>query len=160
MIIQSRNVKLLLDALLKPVNIDTISFTTNPLQSSVLLASTNGSVISFSNSDSASDDTHSVNNLKMMSLLIRDKWSEDQAQLDERPASNRYNYSLDPQDPALLTNIYTYEIEDLHACVAQIPQSDLLLLFIADIGYPYGLLVMKMEKSLLAFKDMYGYKLG
>lgn len=157
MIIQSRNVKTLLDTLLKPVEIEPISFTTNPLQSSVLLASTNGSVISFSNSSSVNGDSHSVNNLKMMSLLIRDKWSEDQAQTDDRPASNRYKYELD--NTGLNTNIYTYEIEDLHACVAQIPQSDLLLLFIAGASYPYGLLVLKMKKSLLAFQDMYGYKL-
>lgn len=157
MIIQSRNVKTLLDTLLKPVEIKPISFTLNPLQSSVLLASTNGSVISFSNSSSVNGDSHSVNNLKMMSLLIRDKWSEDQAQTDDRPASNLYKYELN--NTGLNTNIYTYEIEDLHACVAQIPQSDLLLLFIADASYPYGLLVLKMKKSLLAFQDMYGYKL-
>ena len=108
-------------------------------------------------SSSVNGDSHSVNNLKMMSLLIRDKWSEDQAQTDDRPASNRYKYELD--NTGLNTNIYTYEIEDLHACVAQIPQSDLLLLFIAGASYPYGLLVLKMKKSLLAFQDMYGYKL-
>lgn len=161
MIIQSRNVKALLDELLNPVSIEPISFKTRPLQSSVLLASTNGSMLSFSNSESSDGDSYSVNNLKMMSLLIRDKWSEDQTKPVDFPATNRYKQELTlPDNTTLSTNIFTYEIEDLHACVAQIPQSDLLLLFIADASYPYGLLALKMKKSLFAFQDMYGYKLG
>lgn len=161
MVIQSRNVRELLQTLLKPVHIDAVSFKTSPLQSAVLLASTNGSVISFASSDK--QDNHSVNNLKMMSLLIRDKWAVDESLANERssPAETRYRHKIETEEgEALFSDIYTYEIEDLHACVAQIPQSELLLLFIAETGYPYGLLKLKMQKALLAFKDMYGYKLG
>lgn len=92
----------------------------------------------------------------MMSLLIRDKWNEDEQQ-ELLPA--RYDYTITVQEEPTTTHIYTYEIEDLHACVAQIPQSDLLLLFIADSNFPYGLLVMKIKGALEAFRDMYGYKL-
>ncbi|QLQ80456.1 hypothetical protein HG537_0D04560 [Torulaspora globosa] len=158
MVIQSRNVRELLHTLLKPVHIDAVSFTTSPLQSAVLLASTNGSVISFASSDTTKQDNHSVNNLKMMSLLIRDKWAVDESLVGEQ---TRYRHKIESQDNEnLFSDIYTYEIEDLHACVAQIPQSELLLLFIAETGYPYGLLKLKMQNALLAFKDMYGYKLG
>lgn len=163
MIIQSRNVRELLQTLLKPVNIDSIQFKTNPLQSAVLLASTNGSVISFANSDDSKQDNHSINNLKMMSLLIRDKWFVDESQTSDQASHSEtcYRYKIEPKDgDSLFTDIHTYEIEDLHACVAQIPQSELLLLFIAETGYPYGLLKLKMQKALLAFQDMYGYKLG
>ncbi|QLL32199.1 hypothetical protein HG536_0C03670 [Torulaspora globosa] len=163
MVIQSRNVRELLQTLLKPVRIDAVSFTTSPLQSAVLLASTNGSVISFASSDTTKQDNHSVNNLKMMSLLIRDKWSVDESLANDRssPVETRYRHKIESEeDGKLFSDIYTYEIEDLHACVAQIPQSELLLLFIAETGYPYGLLKLKMQKALLAFKDMYGYKLG
>lgn len=173
MIIQSKNVKALLETLLAPVSIDAISFKTNPLQSSILLASSNGSVLSFANSslDTNQNETRSVNNLKMMSLLIRDKWSEDEKENEDQPknvnattnseTNNRYNYEINTEkNETLITTIYTYEIEDLHACVSQVPQSDLLLLFIADASYPYGLLVIKMKKALIAFNDMYGYKLG
>lgn len=164
MIIQSRNVRKVLEALLKPVNIDVISFKTRPLQSAILLASTNGSVISFATSNDTKQDNYSVNNLKMMSLLIRDKWSADESQVTDRSSPGETNYSkytIESNDnKSISTDIYTYEIEDLHACVAQLPQSELLLLFIADADYPYGLLVLKMQKALHAFKDMYGYKLG
>lgn len=174
MIIQSGNVKELLETLLKPVSLDYISFKSNALQSSALLAKSNGSVLSFSNSG-PTDEIHVVNNLKMMSLLIRDKWSEDETDKQEQlntpngsahPASsntndNCYKYDLSSKTgETLTTNIYTYEIEDLHACVCQIPQSDLLLLFIADNSFPYGLLALKMQKALEAFSDLYGYKLG
>lgn len=173
MIIQSKNVKTLLETLLAPVSIDSIAFKTSPLQSSILLASSNGSVLSFSNSslDTNQNETRSVNNLKMMSLLIRDKWSEDENENEDQPknangsadsvTNNRYKYEIKTEKgETLTTTIYTYEIEDLHACVSQVPQSDLLLLFIADASYPYGLLAIKMKKALIAFKDMYGYKLG
>ncbi|GAV55900.1 hypothetical protein ZYGR_0AZ00710 [Zygosaccharomyces rouxii] len=158
MIIQSQNVKKVLEATLKPVHIDYLSFDSDPLQSSILLSATNGTVLSYAASQSsASSEMHSVNNLKMMGLLIRDKWSEDE---QEQRLQSRYTHSITVDKETVTTNIYTYEIEDLHACTAQIPQSGLLLLFIADVAFPYGLLVMKMKGALEAFKDMYGYQLS
>lgn len=90
-----------------------------------------------------------------MALLIRDKWNEDERDTEEQATHSCYNFKIEEES----TKIYTYELEDLHACVAQIPRSSLLLLFIADAEYPYGLLVMKIKKALVAFRDMYGYKL-
>ncbi|CDF91579.1 related to SLM4-Protein with putative role in actin cytoskeleton organization [Zygosaccharomyces bailii ISA1307] len=157
MIIQSKNVKALLHATTKPVHIGYLSYDSEPLQSSVLLAATNGAILSFVTSKpSTPSETHSLNNLKMMSLLIRDKWNEDEQQELLRA---RYDYTITVHEEPTTTHIYTYEIEDLHACVAQIPQSDLLLLFIADSNFAYGLLVMKIKGALEAFRDMYGYKL-
>lgn len=158
MIIQSQNVKALLETTLKPVHIGYLSFDSDPLQSSILLAATNGALLSFAISNSSVPNAmHSTNNLKMMSLLIRDKWSEDE---QEQRLQSHHFHSIVIDNETWTTNIYTYEIEDLHACTAQIPQSELLLLFIADVGFPYGLLVMKMKGALEAFRDMYGYKLA
>lgn len=158
MIIQSKNVKALLEATTKPVHIQYLSYDSDPLQSSVLLATTNGAILAFATSTPTSpNESHSMNNLKMMSLLIRDKWNEDE---EEQVSPTRYDYTVTiEKGTTATTHIYTYEIEDLHACVAQIPQSDLLLLFIADADFPYGLLVMKIKGAMEAFRDMYGYKL-
>lgn len=158
MIIQSQNVRKVLEATLKPVHIDYLSFDSSPLQSSILLSATNGAVLSYAASTSStSNEMHSINNLKMMGLLVRDKWSEDE---QEQRLQSRYTHSVTLDKETATTNIYAYEIEDLHACTAQIPQSSLLLLFIADVEFPYGLLVMKMKGALEAFKDMYGYQLS
>lgn len=174
MIIQSQNVMDLLQKLLRPVSIDCVSFQSKPLQSAALLSKLNGSVLSFSTS-APTTEIHSINNLKMMSLLIRDKWAEDelvkQEQVDTTnghatwPPSNIkncYQYetpSTEGGEP-LTTNIYTYEIEELHACVCQLPRSDLLLLFIAEASFPFGLLALKMQKAVTPFQGLHGYQLG
>ncbi|CCC71812.1 hypothetical protein NCAS_0I01440 [Naumovozyma castellii] len=201
--IHSANVKAVLEITLKPIDIKTLPYKSPSLQSSLLLSNINGSILSYATSSDANQSNlttqaTSLSNLKMMSLLIKDKWFEDEreyyTQLREKgtniasKSSNCYSYEVpslqkmdnevsEPVSPIQEANssihtlndmaktetvvrIYTYEIEELHVCVSAIPQSDLLLLFIADNKYPYGLLVMKMEGALEAFKEMYGYRLG
>ncbi|SCU97428.1 LADA_0H06238g1_1 [Lachancea dasiensis] len=134
------------------------------LYSSILLSGLNGSIISYANrEDTPASYNKSTNNLKMMSLLIRDKWNEDQMDPSAQSTSSCYTCELrtDPEDGnSEATHIYTYEIEDLHACVAQIPRSDLLLLFIGSGQYPYGLEVLKMKAALEGLASMQGYKLN
>lgn len=167
--LNSDNIKHVLSNTLEPVSIDSISFNSSVLQSSVLLSSSNGAVLSYVTSNKMNSGinsySHTINNLKMMSLLIKDKWSDDEANTEEQTTSSCYNYIIPSEndnsgtEDRLNTRIYTYEIEDLHACVAQLPKSDILLLFIAEKQFPYGLLVMKMKNALLSFSSLYGYKL-
>ncbi|EDO17029.1 hypothetical protein Kpol_1065p46 [Vanderwaltozyma polyspora DSM 70294] len=165
--LNSDNIRKVLSHTLEPVSIPSISYNSLYLQSSVLLSSSNGGVLSFAtllDSTNGNGDPHALNNLKMMGLLIRDKWSEDETAPEEQNTNSCYIYTIPKEsdqdvDESQSTRIYTYEIEELHACVAQIPKSDLLLLFIADKQYPYGLLVMKMKNILLSLKSLYGYTL-
>ena len=196
--INSKNVKAILEQTLRPIKLDK-DFETPGLESSALISSLNGSMLSYATAtkteNSGNLELNSLNNLKMLSLLSKDKWSEDeqtiatttttavpdlslssssafshtdnnttatphhhqQQQQQQLRFCYHYNVNDDPSHP---TRIYTYEIEDLHTCIAQIPQSDLLLLLIADSKFPYGLLVMKMRATLRAFKEMFSYKLG
>ncbi|CAI4058674.1 hypothetical protein N7582_001166 [Saccharomyces uvarum] len=155
------NVKVFLENTLKSYDLSSIDFKTSHLQSSILLTATNGGILSYATSDSSVpknsiNEINSVNNLKMMSLLIKDKWSEDENDPGEQSTKSCYPVEID----SFKINIYTYEMEDLHACVGQIPNSDLLLLFLADNTFPYGLLVVKIEKALRELTDLYGYRLG
>ena len=200
--INSKNVKAILEQTLRPIKLDN-DFETPGLESSTLISSLNGSMLSYATAtkteNNGSLELNSLNNLKMLSLLSKDKWSEDEQTMatataaatapdlslsstsfshaDNNNNNNNnttnslhhqqqqkqlrfcYHYNVN-DDPSHPTRIYTYEIEDLHTCIAQIPQSDLLLLLIADSKFPYGLLVMKMRATLRAFKDMFNYKLG
>ncbi|CEP62831.1 Slm4p LALA0_S06e04830g [Lachancea lanzarotensis] len=157
--LQGKNIQDVLQKTLKAVS--TIGSDHGSLYSSILLSGINGSIISYANSDETpSSYNKSGNNLKMMALLIRDKWSEDQSDQSAQKTSSCYNVELDDGSAAASTHIYTYELEDLHACVAQIPRSDLLLLFVAGGEYPYGLEVLKMKFALKSFSSMHDYKLN
>ncbi|SCU83501.1 LAFA_0D03972g1_1 [Lachancea sp. 'fantastica'] len=155
--LQGKNIQDVLQKTLKPVS--TIGSDHGPLYSSILLSGINGSIISYANSEETPTSYNkSGNNLKMMALLIRDKWNEDQSDQSAQKTSSCYAWELD--NGSASTHIYTYELEDLHACVAQIPRSDLLLLFVAGGEYPYGLEVLKMKFALKSFSSMYDYKLN
>ncbi|CCD22910.1 Slm4p NDAI_0A07560 [Naumovozyma dairenensis CBS 421] len=220
--IHADNIRQVLEATLKPIKIRTLPIETPCLKSSLLLSALNGAIMAYANADTDSgaifkddeDDTQdtdeetqnttsqatTMNNLKMMSLLIKDKWSEDEKNPEAQTTNSCYIYDLkekqnkdenitDQQekveqhqttdggsslqkptplptvegnvnDKSSSIRIYTYAVEDLHACVTEIPRSDLLLLFIADNSYPYGLLVLKMKALVSAVTDLYGYKLG
>lgn len=157
--INGKNVKQLLQQSIRSVAIDSINYKSNSLKSSLLISSINGAVISLVSDDTNKIDS-SLNNLKMMSLLSKDKWSEDELNKANQSTKSCYEFNYNVSDKSYSTRIYTYELEELHACIAQIPDSDLLLLFIADNKYPYGLLVMKMKHLLPAFNDMINYRLG
>lgn len=151
--LHSKNIRNVLRNTLSAV--DSLTTTTGNLQSAILLSAVNGSIISYVNGEERLPNYNSsVNNLRMMALLIKDKWSEDEEEssMDE---DIRYVYNFEGET----TRIYTYELEDLHTCVAQIPRSDLLLLLIGGSQYPHGLLVLKMKYTLQAFSQMHGYKL-
>ncbi|EJS44805.1 YBR077C [Saccharomyces arboricola H-6] len=159
--LHSKNVKVFLENTLKPYDLHSVDFKTSSLQSSILLTATNGGIMSFATSNSdvpknSINEINSVNNLKMMSLLVKDKWSEDENNTVEQPTNSCYPVEIE----SFKTKIYTYEMEDLHACVAQIPNSDLLLLFIAESTFPYGLLVIKIERAIRELSDLFGYRLG
>ncbi|CCF57028.1 hypothetical protein KAFR_0C00320 [Kazachstania africana CBS 2517] len=158
--IDSANVKALLENTLNGISCQNVPFRTNALSSSVVLSSKNGSIISYAIDNSNPESSTSLSNLKMMSLLSKDKWNDDESQPSEQTTKSCYQYQWNAKGTGYKTRIYTYEIEELHSCLAQIPGSDLILLFVADSSFPYGLLVLKMKQALLAFHDMYGYKLG
>lgn len=150
----SRNVKKLLEKTILPI--ETIDGSSYSIQSTVLLSCKTGSIISYVNSPKNHPTyNNSLNNIRMMALLIKDKWSEDESDVEEQNTFSCYHESYDN----ISTRIYTYELEDLHTCVSQIPDSELLLLFIGESTYPYGLLAMKMKIALRSFTDIYGYKL-
>ncbi|SCU99763.1 LAMI_0G00650g1_1 [Lachancea mirantina] len=152
--LHGRHIKSLLTETLNPVQ--TQHSIQEALHSSLLISSDNGAIISYANTEPSSVGYNSsINNLKMMALLIKDKWSEDERDVSEQTTECCYTYDLERET----TRIYTYELEDLHSCVAQLPRSNLLLLFIANPNYPYGLMVLKMKYAIGAFKDMFGYKL-
>ncbi|CAI4055364.1 hypothetical protein SKDZ_02G1810 [Saccharomyces kudriavzevii ZP591] len=159
--LHSKNVKVFLESTLKPYDLHSVDFKTSSLQSSILITATNGGILSYATSKSdvsknSINEINSVNNLKMMSLLIKDKWSEDEKDSAEQITNSCYPVEID----SYKTRIYTYEMEDLHACVAQVPNSDLLLLFIADSTFPYGLLAIKIENAMRELTDLFGYRLG
>lgn len=159
--LNSNNVKVFLENTLKPYDLHSVDFKTTSLQSSILLTATNGGILSYATSNSdvlknSINEINSVNNLKMMTLLIKDKWSEDENDTADQTSNSCYPIEID----SFKTKIYTYEMENLHACVAQIPNSDLLLLFIADGTFPYGLLVFKIERAMRELTDLFGYRLG
>lgn len=120
------------------------------LHSVLLLSATTGSMISYSTSLDMKDND-AVNNLKIMGLLIKDKFVSDENKQCEK------GYLVDGETQQ---RIYTYEVEDLHCCGTRLPDSDILFVFLARREFPYGLLVMKMKASLNSFKQLSGYKLG
>ncbi|CCE65702.1 hypothetical protein TPHA_0M01270 [Tetrapisispora phaffii CBS 4417] len=173
--LNSKNIKEVLESTLDSIAIPLISYESNKLQSSALVSGTTGSVLSFamSNTDEngfGSSDAHSVNNVKVMSLLVKEKWVDDENTPSEQTTTSCYTYEIpkaatqgfgmdsDTTEP-LITRVYIYELERLRACVAQLPKSDILLLFIASNEYPYGLLVKKMKASILSFRSLFEYKL-
>lgn len=157
MMLHSRNIGRILNESLSPVKISSpYNFTSEPLHSALLISSQNGAIISFATSGDTSntkadvDNSHSINNLKMMSLLLRDKWAESQ----QHPETEMECYKC--ENGAV---ILCYEIETLHCCLAQIPQSDLLVCAIGSSKYTYGLLKLKLQVILEAFSGINGYTL-
>lgn len=158
--LNSQKIKELLQHFLKPISLnEPISFKTPPLQSVVLISSINGAIISYANTDETANT--SVNNLKMICLLCKDRWSEDESNLEEQSTKccYRYQWQVDNGKP-YETRIYTYEIEELHVVISHIPESDLILLFTAGKDFPYGLMVLKMKNLLQSINNLYGYKLS
>lgn len=155
--IDATNVYNVLEQTLGPVSLGDDN-TKVSLQSSVLLSALNGSILSYATNLSSSndDDINSINNLKMMTLLCKDKWTENE---NDSPEPH-YTFKMVNNNENLVTNLYNYEIENLHTCIAQIPNSDLLLLFIANSNFPYGLLSLKMKFTLNSCKNLISYKLG
>ncbi|SMN21835.1 similar to Saccharomyces cerevisiae YBR077C SLM4 Component of the EGO complex [Maudiozyma saulgeensis] len=142
----------LLHQTLKPITIDSQQL---QIQSAVLLSIKNGSVLSYSTNLDLVDITNSNNNetsLKMMTLLCKDKWDENENDDPEPHYIFKFN--------SFETKIYNYEIENLHACITQIPNSDLLLLLTADPIFPYGLLTLKMKYLLKSCNSLINYKLN
>lgn len=118
------------------------------LHSALLLSALTGSMISYSTAlDMKNNDA--VNNLKIMGLLIKDKFVSDQ----NKQCAKGYTVGNDQR-------IYTYEVENLHCCATRLPDSDILFVFLAKKDFPYGLLVLKMKASLNSLKQLSGYKLG
>lgn len=158
--LNSLKIQALLQHFLKPVSLDEpISFKTSPLQSVVLISSLNGAIISYANSD---ESNTSINNLKMVCLLCKDRWSEDESNLEEQSTKccYRYQWQVNNGKP-YETRIYTYEIEEMHVVIAHIPESDLIVLFTANKDdFPYGLMVLKMKHTLQAISNLYGYRLS
>ncbi|AMD22383.1 HGR044Wp [Eremothecium sinecaudum] len=162
--LHSGNLKQVLRRSLEPIK---TPVSTYQIQSAVLLSAKTGSIVSFAGNDSnKTSNKENLNHLKMMALLIREKWAEDEQDPSAQATKSCYPTTIptssEKQDGAVqsyTSRIYTCGLEDLHTCVAQIPGSDLLLLFIGDSAFPHGLLVMKMKNTLGAFKDVYGYKL-
>lgn len=155
--INSKAVTQLLCELSKPVTLTAVKFQTEPLHSAVVVSSLNGALLSYF---IYNQEDSSLNNLKMMSLLCKDKWSEDEQDLKKQQTSSCYSYEWHADSTTYATRIYTYEIEELHVCLTRLPESDLLVIFFADRQYPYGLLVMKMKASLEAFANLSGYKMS
>lgn len=155
--INSKAITQLLTELSKPVTLTSVKFQTETLQSAVVVSSINGAILSYFIND---QNDKSLNNLKMMSLLCKDKWSEDEQDLSQQQTTSCYSHEWQIMDAEFKTRIYTYEIEELHVCLTHLPESDLIVIFFADTQYPYGLLVMKMKTSLESFASLYGYKLS
>ncbi|CAB4256843.1 similar to Saccharomyces cerevisiae YBR077C SLM4 Component of the EGO complex [Maudiozyma barnettii] len=125
------------------------------IQSAILLSTKNGSVLSYSTNLNLLDDSNTTNNetsLKLMTLLCKDKWDENE---NDEPEPH-YIFKWDSYE----TRIYNYEIENLHAAITKIPNSDLLLLLIADPSFPYGLLTLKMKYLLKSCNSLINYKLN
>ncbi|AET38380.1 Slm4p Ecym_2670 [Eremothecium cymbalariae DBVPG len=162
--LHSTNIKQLLQRTLEPTH---TPVSTYQIQSAVLVSRKSGSIVSFvTNSVSKVPSNDSINNLKMMALLTKEKWSEDEQDPKAQATKSCYHVTINTPDSGsaasssqTTSRIYTFELEDLHTCVAQIPGSDLLLLLIGDSSYPHGLLVMRLKSALGAFQDVYGYKL-
>lgn len=158
--LNSQKIQALLQHFLRPVSIeDPISFKTSSLQSVVLISSLNGAIISYANSD---ESNTSISNLKMVCLLCKDRWSEDESNPEEQSTKCCYHYQWQMNSGRTYkTRIYTYEIEDMHVVMAYIPESDLIVLFTANKDdFPYGLMVLKMKQSLQSISNLYGYKLS
>lgn len=97
----------------------------------------------------------------MMCLLCKDRWSEDEQDLDQQSTKCCYRYQWQVNNgKSYETRIYSYEIEEMHVVVAHIPESDLIILFIANKDYPYGLLILKMKHAINSIDNLYGYKLS
>ncbi|QEU59303.1 Slm4 [Kluyveromyces lactis] len=134
----SENIKELLQETIKPVQL--LEGSTPPQYTSMIITS-KGSILWYVNGTTPESYNSSLTNLKMMALLIKDKWCEDQ---ESTPADA----------------IHHFELEDLHIALAKIPDSELLLVLIAGNEFPNGLLGLKLKYVLPAFHDLQGYKLS
>lgn len=157
--LNSQKIKELLHNVMEPVVLNSpVSFKTSPLDSGALISSINGAIISYDISD---ETKTSINNLKMMCLLCKDRWSEDESHIDQQSTKCCYKYQWQiANGKNYETRIYTYEIEELHVAVGHLPESDLILLLISGKEYPYGLMILKMKHALQSFENLYGYKLS
>ena len=166
--IHGGNIQDLLEQTLKPISTSIISSNNNStdddnslisIQSAILLSINNGSILSFAtnlNLNLNLIDSNINNNetsLKMMTLLCKDKWQENENDEPESHYIYEYNNNL------VETKLYNYEIENLHTCIARIPNSDLLFLLTADNQFPYGLLSLKMKFLLNNSTSLINYKL-
>ena len=150
--IHSRNVQALLDGMLGGCDVLEGTVPVPALHSVALLSADTGSIISFSKQhdlEHGPAEHDSLNNLRIMALLVKDKFSSDEKKSCEK------GYDLDGGHRA-----YTYDVEDLNASVTMIPDSDLLLMLLAHRDFPYGLLNMKLKACVKSFAQLYGYRLG
>ncbi|CCH62263.1 hypothetical protein TBLA_0G03260 [Henningerozyma blattae CBS 6284] len=108
--LHSENIHCVLEQSLSPVNLTTISFHAPPLQTAAILSKENGSILSFVNSSNSNDkysnntsgnNVQSLNNLKMIGLLIKDKWHQDEFQLS---AANNNHHEVIPNNIEQSTN--------------------------------------------------------
>ena len=106
-----------------------------------MILTNKGSILWYVNGDTPQTYNSSPTDLRMMALLIKDKWSDEK---DSLPADA----------------IHHFELGDLHIALSRIPESDLLLVFIAGHEFPNGMLGLKMKYALPAFHDLEGYKLS
>lgn len=134
----SENIKELLKQTIKPVQL--MEGETPPQYTSMIIT-TKGSIIWYVNGDTPEKYNCSATNLKMMALLLKDKWVEDK--------------DLVPVD-----TIHHFELEDLHVALTRIYDSELLLVFIAGDEFPNGMLGFKMKYALPAFHDLAAYQLS
>ncbi|KAG0668552.1 hypothetical protein C6P45_004584 [Maudiozyma exigua] len=162
--IHGGNIQDLLEQTLRPISTSIISSNTNStdnddslisIQSAILLSINNGSILSFATNLNLIDSNINNNetSLKMMTLLCKDKWQENENDEPESHYTYKYNNNL------VETKLYNYEIENLHTCIARIPKSDLLFLLTADNQFPYGLLSLKMKFLLNNSTSLINYKL-
>ncbi|KAG0677224.1 hypothetical protein C6P41_000745 [Kluyveromyces marxianus] len=134
----SENIKGLLQETIKDAPL--LEGKTPPIYTSMIITN-RGSILWYVNNKTPETYNSSVTNLKMMALLIKDKWCED-------------------KDSVPVDTIHHFELEDLHIALSRIPDSDLLLVYIAGNEFPNGLLGLKLKYSLEAFRDLHGYRLA
>ena len=129
------------------------------IQSCALLTSLNGALLLHAGTPlgtaqgpAGTSPSAALNNLRMMALLCKDKWENEEGEEQELEQERSYAHGD--------TRIYNYELEGLHAAVARIPASQLLLVCIAPPTFPYGLLTLRLGAVLDACGGLRGYTLG
>ena len=130
------------------------------LQSCALLSATNGALLLHAGTPAGTlgaSPSAALNNLRMMALLCKDKWDND---TEEEEPSQEDTATQPSVYTHAGTRIHNYALEGLHAAVARIPGSELLLLCIAPAAFPYGLLARRAAAVLDACAGLRGYSLG